>query len=418
MIHTVNSEVSPLNCRLCSNPTLYPFLDLGPMPIANAFLTSKQTSQPEYTFRLRAGFCEACLMVNLVDTVDPNMLFHDHYAYFSSISSVMDRHFTQLASTIGDTVLYNENLPVVEIGSNDGILLQKLADRTPNAIGIEPSTNVANAAREKGLNIITEFFTSDLAGRIAAKHGPAQLIIGANVLCHIPDLHGLAHALVTLLDDEGVFIFEDPYLLEIIRKLAYDQIYDEHVYYFSVLSLSRLFAQHGLRIFHVEPIPVHGGSMRVYGCKEKSSRPVQMSVTTQISIERDHQLDKLATYTTYSEHVQRSRESLITLLSSLKNDGKRVAGYAASSKGTVILNYCDIGPNMLEYICDNTPSKQGLFTPGTHIPIVPIERFTDDYPDYAFVLAWNHMTEIAAKEKKYRCQGGKFITHIPTAQIV
>lgn len=420
-VHTMksaNSTAPPLNCRICSDATVRPFLDLGPMPIANAFITFEQLSQTEYTFRLQAGFCESCLMVQLVDPVDPKMLFHDHYAYFSSISKVMDRHFAQLAATIGDTVLYDEHLPVVEIGSNDGILLQKIAEMTPKTIGIEPSTNVANTAREKGLNIMTDFFTPDLAGRITAEHGPAQVVVGANVLCHIPDLNGMLRALDTLLDDEGVFIFEDPYLMDILTQLAYDQIYDEHVYYFSVLSLRRLFQEHGLRIFHVESMPVHGGSMRIYGCRSGSSRLTGSSVTDQIAAELEYGLDTLTTYLDFAERVEQSRVSLTKLLHKLHGNGKRLVGYAASSKGTVILNFCGIGPDMLEYICDNTPSKQGLFTPGTHIPIVPIEMFTEDYPDYSFVLAWNHLQEIMTKEQDYRSQGGKFISHIPKAQIL
>jgi methylation protein EvaC len=416
-MNALKSSPAGLSCRICGEATLRPFLDLGTMPIANAFLSSEQLSQPEYTFWLQAGFCESCLMVQLVEAVDPNMLFHDHYAYFSSISRVMDEHFDKLARRIGAEILYDKRLPVVEIGANDGILLQKLAAYSPRAIGIEPSANVAVAAREKGLHVISEFFNTDLAASLRAEHGPAQLVVGANVLCHIPDQNGVARALETLLDAEGVFIFEDPYLLEIMTQLAYDQIYDEHVYYFSVTSLRRLFEKHGLRIFRVEPIPVHGGSMRVYGCRSACSRAVEPSVTAQLAAEREYGLTLLQTYLAFAERVQQSRASLIELLRGLHADGARVVGYAASSKGTVILNYCGIGPQMLEYVCDNTPSKHGFFTPGTHIPIVPIDRFAADYPNYAFVLAWNHLNEIASKEQTFREQGGQFITHIPTARI-
>lgn len=407
-----------LICRSCGESALRPFLDLGTMPIANAFLSREQLSHPEYSFRLQAGFCETCFMVQLVEVVDPNMLFHDHYAYFSSISRVMDDHFTELASTISEGILYDERLPVLEIGANDGILLQKLAARTPTAIGIEPSANVAAAAREKGLQVVSGFFDTELASSLRANHGPAQLVVGANVLCHIPDLNAVARSLRLLLDVEGIFIFEDPYLMEIMSQLAYDQIYDEHVYYFTVKSLSWLFEQHGFRIFRVEPIPVHGGSMRVYGCRLESERPVEPSVVEQIVAEHEYGLASLETYSVFAERVQQSRDSLTELLNDLHRDGARVVGYAASSKGTVILNYCGIGPDMLAYVCDNTDSKHGLFTPGTHIPIVPIDRFSSDYPDYAFILAWNHMNEIVAKEQEFRLRGGKFITHIPTARIV
>ncbi len=405
------------SCRICGGSSLHPFLDLGKMPIANAFLSCAQLSHPEYTFQLQAGFCDSCHMVQLLEAVDPDILFHDHYAYFSSISRVMDEHFDKLACRIGAEILYDEHLPVVEIGANDGILLQKIAVYSPKAIGIEPSANVARVAREKGLHVISEFFNTNLADSLRAEHGPAQLVIGANVLCHIPDLNGVARALETLLDPEGVFIFEDPYLMEIMMQLAYDQIYDEHVYYFSVTSLCRLFEKHGLRIFRVEPIPVHGGSMRVYGCRSACNRVVGPSVTAQLAAEREYGLVSLQTYSAFAERVQQSRASLIELLRGLHADGARLVGYAASSKGTVILNYCGIGLQILEYVCDNTPSKHGLFTPGTHIPIVPIDRFAADYPNYAFVLAWNHLTEIASKEQAFLEQGGQFITHIPTARI-
>jgi methylation protein EvaC len=242
--------------------------------------------------------------------------------------------------------------------------------------------------------------------------------VGANVLCHIPDLNALARSLDVLLDAEGIFIFEDPYLLEIITQLGYDQIYDEHYFYFSVLSLSRLFAAHGLRIFRVQALPVHGGSMRVYGCRAGAQRATEPGVETQLALERQHGLHLLQTYVDFAERVRQSRAALFTLLYNLKQSGRRIAGYAASSKGTVVLNYCGIGPQLLDYICDNTPGKQGLYAPGTHIPVLPIEHFAADRPDYAFVLAWNHMREIIAKEQAFTQAGGRFITHIPNAAIV
>ncbi|MFQ5406836.1 MAG: methyltransferase domain-containing protein, partial [Anaerolineales bacterium] len=413
-----NSTTRSLACRLCGRDTLRPFLDLGDMPIANAFLTDSQLHHPEYKFRLQAGFCEHCLMVQLIETVDPGKLFHDQYAYFSSISRVMDQHFERLAARIGDTLLYDDKLPVFEIGSNDGILLQKLDRFAPPAIGIEPSANVAAVAREKGLDVVGEFFTSELAANLVEERGHAQVVVGGNVLCHIPDLNGLARALATLLEAEGVFIFEDPYLLDILSNLAYDQIYDEHVYYFSVTSLSRLFARHGLRVFHVEPISVHGGSMRVFGCRANAVRPTEPSVQRQLAREAQAGLGELEAYEHFARRVAESRRSLVELLQTLRADGKRLVGYAASSKGTVILNYCGIGPDLLEYVCDNTPTKQGLYTPGTHIPIVPTDTFRADYPDYAFLLAWNHLREIMSKETAFANGGGRFITHAPTAHIV
>jgi methylation protein EvaC len=412
------SSIENHTCKLCDESTLRPFLDLGTMPIANAFLSSEQLSEPEYTFNLIAGFCETCFMVQLIETVDPNLLFHDNYAYFSSISHVMDQHFADLADIISNEIFYDDKLSVIEIGSNDGILLEKISGYSSNTIGIEPSANVAAVARSKSLEVISEFFNEGLAGKIFSDYSAAQLVVGSNVLCHIPDLNELARALNVVLDDEGVFIFEDPYLLDIVSKLAYDQIYDEHFYYFTITSLSTLFERHGLRIFRVEQISVHGGSMRIYGCKSESSRSTEDSVVNQLQKESDNGLSHLDSYVAFADNVKKSRSSLVDLLGNLQNEGKRIVGYAASSKGTVILNYCGVGADILEYVCDNTPSKQGLYTPGTHIPIVSIDTFASDYPDYAFVLAWNHMKEISDKEKEFRSKGGRFITHIPEARIV
>ena len=403
-------------CRISGQP-LHAFLDLGMMPVANAFLTKAQLAEPEFKFPLRVGFCETSLMVQLIETVDPAQLFHANYAYFSSISRVMEQHFAQLADAVAAELLYDKRLPVVEIGSNDGILLAKLAAHAP-AVGIEPSGNVAAAARARGLDVICEFFEPGLAARLRAERGAAQLVVGANVLCHIPDLNALARSLDVLLDSNGIFIFEDPYLLEIITQLAYDQIYDEHYFYFSVHSLSRLFAAHGLRIFRVEALPVHGGSMRVYGCRAGAQRATEPGVQAQLALEQQHGLHQLQTYVDFAERVRQSRAALYTMLYDLKRSGRRIAGYAASSKGTVVLNYCGIGPQLLDYICDNTPGKQGLYAPGTHIPVLPIEHFAADRPDFAFVLAWNHMREIMAKEQAFTAAGGRFITHIPSAAIV
>ncbi len=410
--------IPSLSCRLCEQQTLRPFLDLGDMPIANAFLREAQLQIREYTFSLQTGFCENCLMVQLVETVDPGQLFHDQYAYFSSISRVMDEHFEQLAAHIGQTLIYSSEMPVIEIGSNDGILLQNLHRHTPNAIGIEPSGNVAAAARSKGLEVIEAFFTPTLAEQLVREYGRAQVIVGGNVLCHIPDLNGFVVALAATLDKEGVFIFEDPYFMDIVSNLAYDQIYDEHVYYFIVTSLSRLFARHGLRLFRVEPLAVHGGSIRIFGCHAGAQRATEPSVERQLEHEAQTGLDSLEIYLRFAGRVAESRRTLRKLLGKLRKGGKRLVGYAASSKGTVILNYCNIGPDLLEYICDNTPTKHGLYTPGTHIPIVPTEEFRNNYPNNALLLAWNHLKEIASKERTFTASGGRFITHVPTTHIV
>ncbi len=401
-------------CLLC-NTSIEPFISFGKMPIANGFLMPEQFND-EYFFELKVSFCPSCAMVQLGEIVDREKMFHENYAFYSSTSKTMQQHFKQFAEMVQSQYLSDDPF-VVEIGSNDGILLQNFAQAGQRHLGIEPSANVAKVAREKGITAICEFFDEQLAERIVEKHGQADAFLATNVMCHIPTLHTVAKGIRRLLKPDGVLIFEDPYLGDIIEKTSYDQIYDEHAFYFSVTSVGRLFGQHDLEVFDVEPQTVHGGSMRYFLCP-KGSRPISDRAAAQRDKEDRLGLHDQSTYDRFRENVERSREKLMAKLNELHDQGKRVVGYGATSKSTTVTNYCGITKEHVEFICDTTPIKQGRFSPGAHIPVRRYEDFQQAPPEYSLLFAWNHATEILNKEADYRKANGKFIVYVPEVGVL
>jgi methylation protein EvaC len=385
------------------------------MPIANGFLTAEQFSE-EYFFELNVGFCDGCKMVQLTELVDRERMFHENYAFFSSTSARMADHFESLALLARERYLGKNDPFVVEVGSNDGIMLQHFAKAGIRHLGIEPSANVAAVARENGVQTICRFFDETLAREIVDLHGQADVFLGANVMCHIPYLHSVIAGIKILMKPEGFVIFEDPYLGDIIEKTSYDQIYDEHAFYFSLASVRYLFSQYDMDVVDVQPQNVHGGSMR-YVISHRSAYPVSAAVRKLDERERTQKLDHRETYKIFRSHVEKSRQDLIALLKDLKRQGKRVAAYAATSKSTTVTNFCGITPDLLEYISDTTPIKQGKYSPGVHIPIRPYEEFKARYPDYAVLFGWNHAEEIMAKEQAFTAAGGKWILYVPEVHI-
>ncbi|MCK5023168.1 MAG: class I SAM-dependent methyltransferase [Candidatus Aenigmarchaeota archaeon] len=400
-------------CRLCGEESLKEFITLGMMPIANAFLKKENIENDEYKFELNVGFCENCKMVQLIDTVDKTMMFNDNYAYFSSVSKTMEDHFKKYSDLLTERFLEDGDL-VIEIGCNDGIMLKNFDRGKFNVFGVEPSDNVAEAARNRGLNVITNFFDQKLAEKIVNEKGKAKVIYAANVMCHIEAFHEVVKGVKVLLKDKGVLVFEDPYIIDIIEKNAYDQIYDEHVFYFSLTSLKNFFSQYGMTIFDCERQTTHGGSMRYYVCND-GDYEIKNSVSVAMKNESEKKIYKFPTYENFAENVKKSKKMLVELLNKVKSEGRRITGYAASSKGTIVLNYCGITAKDLEYISDNTPTKIGLYSPGMHIPIVSEKEFHENPPDYAILLAWNYAKEIKEKEKE---SGVKFIVHIPFARVI
>ena len=397
--------------------TNIPIYSFGSMPIANGFLR-KEYFDKEYFFELATAFSPKHKLFQLVEQPDPKKMFHENYAFFSSTSKKMAEHFEKMAHNYKEEFLTNtENAFVVELGSNDGIMLRHFAKAGIKHLGIEPSSNVAEVAKKNGVNTISKFFGKETAQEVLEIYGKADIISAANVMCHIPNLDSVGQGVNILLKDQGIFVFEDPYLGDMIQKTSYDQIYDEHVYIFSVMSVSEVFAPHGLEIFHVEPQKTHGGSMRYYLCR-KNAHPIRESVSLQRKKELDLGLDRIETYQEFARNCEKSKTDFVSLLKTLKSQGKRIVGYAATSKSTTVLNYCNIGPDIIDYICDTTPLKQNKFSPGMHIPIKPYEFFKEDKPDYAILFAWNHAEEIFAKEQGFLDQGGKWILFVPEVKIL
>ena len=404
------------NCLICRSP-IEPFIDFGNMPLGNGFLFPEQFKD-EYRFHMQVGCCSNCTMVQLLEQPDRERMFHDNYAYFSGTSRHMAMHFRDFATHVITDYLPDTDPFVVEMGSNDGIMLQNFASASIRHLGIEPSKNVARVAAERGINTITEFFEADLARRIVAEQGQADVFLAANVMCHIPYIHEIVAGIKILLKPTGVVLFEDPYLGDVLEKTSYDQIYDEHTFLFSLTSVEYLFKLYGMKVIDVEPQTTHGGSMRYVIAFKDSFWSVSPRVDQQRNKERTLGLEKPDTFDRFKQNCEASRNQLVALLKDLKEKGKRVVGYGATSKSTTILNYCSIKPELLEFISDTTPIKQGKFTPGAHIPVLPYEKFTENYPDYALLFAWNHAREIMDKEEAFRAVGGKWIVYVPEVKVL
>ena len=403
-------------CRVSGTP-LTEVVNFGPQPLGNGFLETHEFTK-EYLFPMAAGFSETSMMFQLVEQPSPEKMFHDHYAFYSSTSSLMAVHFKEFANQVMHSGYLSISDPfVLELGCNDGIMLKNFAQKDIRHLGIEPSLNVAKEAHKHGVRTLSEFFTEQLAENIAQEHGKVDAFLAANVMCHIPDLVGVVNGIRKVLKPTGVVMFEDPYLGDVVAKTSYDQIYDEHVFLFSALSIRYLFGLQGLELIDVLPQRTHGGSMR-YVLAHRGAYPVKNSVAELIEKERAQGLDKLSTFKTFRTNVEQSKQTLVALLRELKSQGKSVVGYGATSKSTTILNYCGIGPDLIEYISDTTPIKQGKFSPGMHVPVVPYETFKSSAPDYAVLFAWNHAEEIMAKEKDFMAAGGKWIVHVPEVKVI
>lgn len=402
-------------CLVCEG-AVEQFLSFGQMPLANGFLAAEEFGR-EYFFELSVGHCPSCHMVQLTRQVERERMFHDSYPFFSSTSVRMATHFQELAADVTRRFLQRPDPLVVEVGSNDGILLRHFARAGVRHLGIEPSGNVARVAQEQGIRTVCAFFDEALARDIVAEHGHADVFLGANVMCHIPYLHSVAAGVKLLLQPRGVLVFEDPYLGDIVEKTSYDQIYDEHAFYFSLHSVSHLFAQHDLEVVDVAAQNVHGGSMR-YTIAHRDAYPVAPAVAALRDREVALGLHLPETYTRFAANVERSRAELGSLLRRLRSEGARVVGYAATSKSTTVINYCGITEELVEYLSDTTPMKQGKFSPGAHIPVRAYEEFKARYPEYALLFGWNHAEEILAKEQGFRAAGGKWILYVPRVQVL
>ncbi len=403
-------------CRICGNG-ISSFMTFGNMPIANGFLKRDQFDD-EYFFEMMPSFCESCFAFQLIGQPDAKLMFNENYPFFSSLSKYMQQHFKKFADDLINSYLEDkENSFVIELGSNDGIMLKHFKNSGISHLGIEPSSNVAQIALDNGINTISEFFNESLADQILAEKGNANIVYAANVMCHIPDLNSVFAGIAKLLGNKGVLVFEDPYLGDMLEKVSYDQIYDEHVYIFSALSVSSICARHGLELIDVQPQITHGGSMR-YFIAPIGSKKISSNVNKILKDEEFKGFKQISKYNQFKLDCEKSRDDLVSLLTKINLENKRVIGYGATSKSTTILNYSNIRSNLIESISDTTPLKQHKYSPGVHIPIIPYEDFVKEPPDYALLFAWNHSQEIFDKEKEFEMNGGKWIRFVPKVEIL
>jgi len=345
-------------------------------------------------------------------------MFHSNYAFQSGTSGFMSRHFELLASQLADSVLAGQARPfVVEIGSNDGVFLKHMAARGVAHLGIEPSSNVADLSAQDGVSVHQAFFGSDTAQYVLDRHGPASLIFAANAMCHIPDIADVADACGQLLSDDGVLIFEDPYLGDVLRLGSYDQIYDEHVFLFSATSVKRVFRSVGLELVDLESLSTHGGSMR-YTLARQGALTANPSVAQILDAEDRMGMSRVETYHEFAQRVAKSAQDLRSLIEAKVEAGNEVVAYGATSKSTTVYNYAGIGPDLISALYDSTPTKQGTLSPGVHIPVVPESDFERSRADMTFLGAWNHEAEIRSKNSAYEARGGKWITHVPEVRIL
>ncbi|MFC7892595.1 methyltransferase domain-containing protein [Streptomyces sp. NPDC057381] len=402
-------------CRVCAGP-LTEFLDLGTQPNSDAFPRPGETDD-EFFFRLAVGRCGSCTMVQLTEEVPRERMFHRDYPYHSSGSSVMREHFEETARRLLTTEATGADPFVVEIGCNDGVMLATVGAAGVRHLGIDPSEGVADEARAKGVRVRTAFFEESTALAVAADEGRADVVYAANTLCHIPYLDSVFRGLDALLKPDGVFVFEDPYLGDIVERTSFDQIYDEHFYFFTARSVRNLARRHGFDLVDVLRLPVHGGEVR-YTLARRGTRVPSPAVAVLLAEEENGALAEPSTLERFTADVRRSRDELVALLTRLRAEGRRVVAYGATAKSATVANYCGIGPHLVSSVYDTTPAKQGRLTPGSHIPVLPSEAFAAPYPDYALLFAWNHAEEIMAKEREFRAGGGQWILYTPTVHVL
>jgi SAM-dependent methyltransferase len=405
-----------LKCRSCGSTAAAHILDLGIQPLANNLLTPADLAKPEPKFPLRLAVCKSCWMLQITDLVPPVELFSE-YLYFSSFSDLMLRHSREACEGYLKEFGLNGQSLVVEVASNDGYLLQNFVKAQVPCLGIEPAANIARVAREKGIETLVEFFGKKIATDLTAKNRQADLILGNNVFAHAPDTNDFVAGLKTLLKPKGRIALEFPYGADFIEHTEFDTIYHEHVFYFTLTALKPLFERHGLTIFRVQRLPIHGGSLRLFA-GHTGAYPVEQSATDLLVEETRKGVNALAYYEGFGNQVRAIRDDLVALLAKLKREGKRIAAYGASAKGSTLLNYYGVGADTLEFVADRSTYKQGRLTPGTHIPILPPEELLQRKPDYTLLLTWNFADEILAQQKAYRDAGGKFIVPIPKVKVV
>lgn len=404
-------------CRFCGTGLEHSFVDLGAQPPSNSYLRPADLAQMEPFFPLHAFVCGSCYLVQLEQFQSPADIF-SNYAYFSSYSESWLRHAETYCDSMIDRFGFDATNQVVEIASNDGYLLQYFVKKNIPVLGVEPAANVAEAAEEKGVPTRVCFFGRDTARALVNDGYSADLLLGNNVLAHVPDLNDFVAGLEIVLKPNGILTMEFPHLLRLMEGNQFDTIYHEHFSYYSFLTVEKIFAAHDMRLFDVEELPTHGGSLRIYGCPAKANRKASNRVAELKRREKAAGLNTMRAYDGFGERVKRVKRRLLSFLIRAKEDGKSVAAYGAAAKGNTLLNYCGVGSDIIDYVVDANPHKQGLCLPGSHIPIVEPSRIAETRPDYLLILPWNLTDEIVAASTEIRDWGGKFIVPIPDVTVI
>ena len=405
------------NCRMCGSEDLYKFLDLGFHPPSDAILSKENLSEPELTFPLEVAQCQNCGLTQTTYAVNPALMYGYQYKYESSMTETGKKHFFKMADSISQKYGITEGDFVVDIGSNVGVLLEGFERNGARVLGIDPAPEICKKANERGIETWQEFMGLKVVERIVNKKGPAKIVTGTNVFAHIDDKSGLMDSIGTLLDSQGVFVFEAPYLVDLINDLEYDTIYLEHLEYTSVKPLIKFFKKYDMEVFDVEKYDIHGKSIRVFTGK-RGMHAISDNVKKFLNLEEREGVYQKETLDSFAQRVRDHRSGLVNLLRDLKKDSKQIVGISAPAKGNTILNYCKIGTDLIDYITEKSQIKQGHYTPGMHIPIVGEDQLLRDNPDYGVVFAWNFAKEIIKNNKEFSDRGGKFIIPIPSLEIV
>lgn len=412
-------KVHTKKCVFCGSTKLSEVIDFGEMALAGGFLKKEQIPS-EKKYPLAIDFCEDCYAVQVRDHIDPEVLFETDF-YFSSAIKTLRDHFTDYAAEVVGRFLPEPKKAVtVEFGSNDGVLLKPVADQgVGTVIGIEPAKNIIKTVKDSRLTLINDFFNPLLAGSIVDKYGHADLVMANNTYAHISDINGVTEAVRRVLAKGGVFIFEVHYLGKIIHGMQYDFIYHEHIYYYSLLALENHLARHGMVVFDIKPIPIHGGSIRLYAAKKESKHAKSISLRVEALRAREKELgyDKAATYKNFAKQIAGKKKKLMSLLESLKKNGKSVVGYGASGRANTIIQYCGISGKHLDFMVDDGPAKHGMYAPGSHLEIRPSSAVKDSKPDYILIFAWAFYEEIIAKLEDYIDSGGRVIVPLPDVRV-